>query len=243
VTTAHSTAGAVPVPVHRVLDHVDDHPGDDLTLDRLSAVAALSKHHLHRQFTRACGMGVYESVRLVRLKRAVWELAFRSHHGILDIALRNGYSSHAAFSRAFKHVVGQTHGSSAPRPTGVGGVPQTSASPPRGLGRGGPRRGWAMWRSSTSRISGWLRLSTGATRTTSATRCARSSRGGCARASTRRKRHLQHHHQRPDRDAAGQTPPRDLRGDRPERGGQSVRGDVAHHSRRALRRAPPRRLR
>jgi AraC family transcriptional regulator len=100
------TPDAVPAPVRRVLDHIDGYPGDDLTLDRLSAVAALSKHHLHRQFTRFCGIGVYEYVRLVRLKHAAW--AFRPRHGILEIALRNGYGSHEAFSRAFKQVMGQT---------------------------------------------------------------------------------------------------------------------------------------
>jgi AraC family transcriptional regulator len=91
-----------------VIDHVDRHLDDDLTVDRLSGIAAFSKYHFHRQFTGLFGMGVYEYVRLVRLKRASYDLAFREQRSVIDIALDSGYESPEAFARAFKRRIGQT---------------------------------------------------------------------------------------------------------------------------------------
>lgn len=92
----------------RVLDHIDANLDADLTVARLGAVAGLSLHHFHRTFSRSCGLAVHDYVRLVRLEHAAWHLAFRRQRPILDIALRCGYGSHAAFTRAFRRVVGQT---------------------------------------------------------------------------------------------------------------------------------------
>ncbi len=55
----------------RVLDHVDTHLDENLSLERLAAIANFSKHHFHRQFTQLFGMGVYRYVQLRRLKRVV----------------------------------------------------------------------------------------------------------------------------------------------------------------------------
>ena len=92
----------------RVLEHIDQHLEDELTVDGLSAVAAFSKFHFHRQFSELFGMGVYRYVQLVRLKRAAYQLAFRADERIIDVALGAGYESHEAFTRAFKKTVGQT---------------------------------------------------------------------------------------------------------------------------------------
>ena len=92
----------------RVLDHIDAHLDEDLSVERLSGVAAYSKHHFHRQFSALFGLGVYRYVQLVRLKRASYQLAFRRGARILDVALDSGYDSHEAFARAFKRTVGQT---------------------------------------------------------------------------------------------------------------------------------------
>lgn len=92
----------------RVLDHIDAHLDGDLTVDSLSAVAASSKYHFHRQFSAVFGMGVYKYVQLSRMRRASYQLAFRDQLRIIDIALASGYDSHEAFSRAFKKTIGQT---------------------------------------------------------------------------------------------------------------------------------------
>ncbi len=92
----------------RVLEYIDSHLEDDLTIDRLSAVAAFSKYHFHRQFSELLGISVYKYVQLTRLKSASYQLAFRNQMSIVDIALASGYENHESFSRAFKKIIGQT---------------------------------------------------------------------------------------------------------------------------------------
>jgi AraC family transcriptional regulator len=92
----------------KVLEHIDAHLDDDLSVERLSAVAASSKYHFHRQFSLLLGISVHKYVQLVRLRRAAYLLAFRSDERILDVAFASGYESHEAFSLAFKKAVGQT---------------------------------------------------------------------------------------------------------------------------------------
>lgn len=93
---------------HRVLEYIDSHLDEDLSVERLSHVAVFSKYHFHRQFSELFGMSVYKYVQLNRLKRASYQLAFRNHMQIVDISLASGYENHESFSRAFKKSIGQT---------------------------------------------------------------------------------------------------------------------------------------
>lgn len=92
----------------KVLEYIDAHLDDNLSIDRLSNVAAFSKYHFHRQFTELLGISVYKYVQLTRLKRASYQLAFRKQIPIIDISLASGYENHESFSRAFKKSIGQT---------------------------------------------------------------------------------------------------------------------------------------
>lgn len=92
----------------KVFAYIDDHLSEDLTVARLSEVAAFSKHHFLRQFSDLFGIGVYKYVQLCRLKRASYRLAFRSDQPVTDIALDSGYDNAESFSRAFKKGAGQT---------------------------------------------------------------------------------------------------------------------------------------
>ncbi|HEY9675867.1 MAG TPA: AraC family transcriptional regulator [Waterburya sp.] len=92
----------------KVLEYIDAHLDDDLSVDRLSNLAAFSKYHFHRQFSELFGISVYKYVQLNRLKRASYQLAFRDRMQIIDISLASGYENHESFSRAFKKSIGQT---------------------------------------------------------------------------------------------------------------------------------------
>lgn len=92
----------------KVLEYIDAHLDEPLDLDRLSAAAAFSKYHFHRQFRALYGESVFRYVVLRRLHRAAHELAFRPQRSILDIAIGCGYEGPEAFARAFKKHVGQT---------------------------------------------------------------------------------------------------------------------------------------
>jgi AraC family transcriptional regulator len=93
---------------HKVFAHIDAHLGEDLSVEGLSALAAFSKFHFHRQFTELFGMGVYRYVQLARLKQASYKLAFRDGQSIIDIALASAFEGPEAFSRAFRKSVGQS---------------------------------------------------------------------------------------------------------------------------------------
>ncbi|APR87818.1 Bacterial transcription activator, effector binding protein [Minicystis rosea] len=104
----------------RVLEHIDAHPEEALTVDDLSRVAAFSKYHFHRQFSALFGISISRYVQLVRVRRAAHELAFRRRRRILEIALGSGYESHEAFARIFKKMIGQTPSEFRERPAWEG---------------------------------------------------------------------------------------------------------------------------
>lgn len=93
---------------HRVFDYIDAHLDEEIPVDVLSDVACLSKYHFHRQFSALFGISVCAYIRLIRMKRASYQLAFRQATRSLDVALGCGYESSEAFSRAFSQSLGQS---------------------------------------------------------------------------------------------------------------------------------------
>jgi AraC family transcriptional regulator len=94
--------------MQRVLDYIDKHLDEELGLETLSHVAAFSKYHFHRQFTAIFGISVHRYIQLIRMKRASYRLAFRTHNTVTDIAMDSGYETPEAFARAFRQRFGQT---------------------------------------------------------------------------------------------------------------------------------------
>ncbi|MGL6209083.1 MAG: AraC family transcriptional regulator [Paracoccaceae bacterium] len=86
--------------MHRVLDHIHDNPGGDLSLDALADVAAMSRFHWHRVFHAMQGETAAQAVRRIRLHRASVLLV----HGpapVAAVAKSVGYPNVASFTRAF----------------------------------------------------------------------------------------------------------------------------------------------
>jgi AraC family transcriptional regulator len=84
-----------------VLNHIEANLDIELDIEELCQLSYLSKFHFHRQCSAFFGMPVMSLVKLLRLKRAAYQVAYRNEK-IVDIALANGYESHEAFTRAFK---------------------------------------------------------------------------------------------------------------------------------------------
>ncbi|GAB6042794.1 AraC family transcriptional regulator [Endothiovibrio diazotrophicus] len=91
----------------RVLDHIERHLGEALTVEQLAAVAGFSKFHFHRQFSAYVGTNVARYVQGLRLQRACYRLVFEEAR-IIDIALDAGFENPESFSRAFKQQYGLT---------------------------------------------------------------------------------------------------------------------------------------
>jgi AraC family transcriptional regulator len=87
--------------VGRVIQHLEQHLDDDLSLPELAGVASFSPFHFHRVFRALTGEGVAEHVRRLRLERAAARLRNTSR-SILEIALEAGYQAHESFTRAFE---------------------------------------------------------------------------------------------------------------------------------------------
>lgn len=95
--------------IGRVVEYLHDHIEDDLNLDLLADVAAMSRWHWHRVYTAMQGETVVATVRRLRLSRAADRLA-NSDADLADIARRAGYTTAEAFGRAFKQSYGMTPG-------------------------------------------------------------------------------------------------------------------------------------
>ena len=97
--------------VHRieaVLDHVDSHLGEDLKLETLAQLAAISPFHFHRLFLSWTGETLNTFVRRRRLESAAGRLRHCPDEKITVIALNSGFASPEAFARAFRDHFGMT---------------------------------------------------------------------------------------------------------------------------------------
>ncbi len=97
--------------IQAVVDTIDQsiQSGDDeaLTLGALAAHLGYSVFHTTRKFKELSGIPLRDYLRLRRLAFALIDLR-DTPKPILDIAVQYGFSSHEAFTRAFKNAYGMT---------------------------------------------------------------------------------------------------------------------------------------
>ncbi len=80
---------------------------EKLTLSALSRRLGYSEYYTSRKFSEISGMKLRDYIRFRKLAFALKELR-DSDHGIMSIAVKYGFSSNEAFSRAFKDTYGIT---------------------------------------------------------------------------------------------------------------------------------------
>lgn len=101
-------AKAYAARLDKVLDYIEAHLDEALSVERLSRIANFSKFHFHRQFAEYTGAGVSRYIQLLRLRQASHRLAFNPRDRIVDIALAAGFENPESFSRAFRNTFGQS---------------------------------------------------------------------------------------------------------------------------------------
>lgn len=101
-----STEAAYLDRLQRVKAYIYAHLDEEIDLNRLAEVACLSPYHWHRVYAAVEGETIHATVKRLRLHRAAGQLA-QTAQPLEEIARRAGYSSGAAFSRAFSAVYGQ----------------------------------------------------------------------------------------------------------------------------------------
>ena len=94
--------------INRVMDHIQVHLDETLILEDLAGVACFSPYHFHRIFSALAGETLGDHIRRVRLERAAGMLGGNPYHPVTEIALSCGFSSSAAFARAFKAHFGMS---------------------------------------------------------------------------------------------------------------------------------------
>ena len=93
----------------RVLDFIEAHLQDRVSLEDLASVAAMSPFHFARSFKGATGRSPHQYVIARRIERA--KLLLRSTSDPIDvIAARVGWQNKSHFSAAFRKAVGATPG-------------------------------------------------------------------------------------------------------------------------------------
>ena len=102
LTIKESSLKAYQARFARVVDYIEENLDRSVNVEELCKLVHLSKFHFHRQCSTAFGLPIMAVVKLLKLKRAAFQLAYRNEKKIVDIALASGYESHEAFSRAFK---------------------------------------------------------------------------------------------------------------------------------------------
>lgn len=95
--------------LRRVLDYIEAHLGQDLTLAELAGIACLSPCHFSRSFKESVGLGPQRYTVQRRVERA--KALLRHGTGSLaDIAAAAGFADQSHFTAAFRRETGVTPG-------------------------------------------------------------------------------------------------------------------------------------
>lgn len=93
-----------------LVEWIEQHLAEPLTLDQVANQAGLSPHHFSRLFTARMGRSVMAYVRARRLIRAAHRLVDEAGVPLIELAFDCGFDSQEAFTRAFRRLFGVTPG-------------------------------------------------------------------------------------------------------------------------------------
>ena len=93
--------------MNRALAYIEATLGDELDMKQVEQLALCSEYHFRRMFSFLAGVTLSEYIRRRRLTLAAFDL-LHSEVRVIDVALKYGYNSPDAFSRAFYGLHGLT---------------------------------------------------------------------------------------------------------------------------------------
>lgn len=92
----------------KAIDYIDSHLNEELTLERISAVAELSPNYFSNIFREQTGVKLWDYIGEKRIILATQLLIEYPNDSIISIALKCGFNNCPNFNRAFKKYTGQT---------------------------------------------------------------------------------------------------------------------------------------
>ncbi len=93
----------------RVVDYVDAHFAEAISLNDMAAAAGLSRMHFAAQFRLATGSKPHDFILMHRIEAAKG-LLLNTSNDLVDVGLTVGFQAQAHFSTVFKRFVGETPG-------------------------------------------------------------------------------------------------------------------------------------
>ena len=91
--------------MNNAMNYIETHLTEDISFDEIARIAFCSTYHFQRMFSFITDVPLSEYIRRRRLTLAAFELQ-TGNARVIDIALKYGYDSPKAFSRAFKNLHG-----------------------------------------------------------------------------------------------------------------------------------------
>ncbi len=88
-----------------VIDYIEENLDTEIEYKTLAKLACCSEFHFSRMFSSLIGISLSEYIRRRRLTKAAFEIQ-KSSAKIIDVALKYGYESPDAFTRAFRLLHG-----------------------------------------------------------------------------------------------------------------------------------------
>jgi len=104
--------------IQKTVDYIEENLTDEIEIEVLADIAALSLFYYQRLFARLVKRPVREYIKLRRLARAHTSLA-DTDTPIIDIAVQYGFGGREVFSRAFKATYGLTPSEFRDKPVGL----------------------------------------------------------------------------------------------------------------------------
>lgn len=93
--------------LNNVIEYIENNLDSDLDINEIAKIAYTSRYHFQRMFSVVTGFTITEYIRNRRLTLAAEELA-STELKVVDIAVKYGYKSSDAFSKAFRRLHGIT---------------------------------------------------------------------------------------------------------------------------------------
>ncbi|GAA0344220.1 AraC family transcriptional regulator [Bacillus carboniphilus] len=87
------------------IEYIESHLDKELVIEDIASIACMSKFHFQRMFNMLTGFTVSEYIRNRRITLAAQEIV-HSHAKVIDVAMKFGYESPEAFTKAFRRIHG-----------------------------------------------------------------------------------------------------------------------------------------
>ena len=92
--------------VELVVNYIENNLTENLSLEKLASVAAVSPFHFHRIFREVTGETTLEFVQRKRIERIASRILKFPNSSIKDLSMQYGFDNPVSFSRAFKKFYG-----------------------------------------------------------------------------------------------------------------------------------------